>query len=120
MLFLKHLLVAFGHSKAGLAWAFRHEWAVRMEVFALAAALLLGVVLAENLWSYVALVGSVLLVLAVELLNTAVEKLCDHVMPDRHPTIGLVKDLGSAAVLVSMGIAGLIWAVALWRYVTGG
>ena len=50
---------------------------------------------------------------AVELLNTSIEKLCDHVTPQIHPTIKIVKDMGSAAVLCALLIAGLVWLAAL-------
>ncbi len=48
----------------------------------------------------VALVASLLLMLSAEFLNTAVEKLCDHLHPDRHPSIGTVKDLASAGAFL--------------------
>jgi diacylglycerol kinase (ATP) len=59
------------------------------------------------------LLGVLLLLMIVELLNTAVEKLSDHVTPDTHPAIGRIKDMGSAAVGVAMVLAGLVWMVAL-------
>jgi len=55
----------------------------------------------------------VLLLLAVELLNTAIEKLADRLTLDRDPQIGRVKDMGSAAVGVALAIAGLTWLFAL-------
>ena len=59
---------------------------------------------------YVAMIGVLLLVMAIELLNTGLEKLCDHVMADHHPQIGIVKDCGSAGVMFSLllGRAGLV------------
>ena len=51
--------------------------------------------------------------LSVELMNTAVEKLCDHLHPDRHARIGVVKDVASAASLATMALAGLVWIAAL-------
>jgi diacylglycerol kinase (ATP) len=52
-------------------------------------------------------------VLAVELLNTAVEKLADHVTPEWNRDIGIVKDIGSAAVFCVLLLAGLVWSAAL-------
>jgi diacylglycerol kinase (ATP) len=67
----------------------------------------------------VTLIGSILLVLAVEFLNTAVEKLCDHVNPHHHPKIGHIKDMGSAAVLCTLALATLVWGAALIEALAG-
>jgi diacylglycerol kinase (ATP) len=91
----------------------RTERAVRQEAVALAVALPLSLIVGDGLWQRVALVGVVLLVLAVELLNTAIEKLADHVTSELHPQIAIVKDLGSAAVFCALALAGLVWLAAL-------
>jgi diacylglycerol kinase (ATP) len=70
--------------------------------------------LAPGRWELVAMVGSLLLVLVVELLNSALEALADAVSTAPHPLIGRAKDMGSAAVLLSFAIAALAWAGALW------
>ena len=106
---MERLVKAFWNSCAGIGVAYRSEAAIRQEIFVLFMALPLVFVLAPGVWQGVAMIGSVLLVLAVELLNTCAEKLCDHVTPDRHPQIKAVKDMGSAAVLCSMCIAALVW-----------
>jgi diacylglycerol kinase (ATP) len=54
-----------------------------------------------------------MLVIAIELLNTAVEKLSDHVTPSLHPDIGRIKDMGSAAVALALLIAAMIWLIAI-------
>ena len=72
-------------------------------------ALLLGTTAARRL----ELVAVVLLLLTVELLNTAIEKLADRLTTDHDPAIGRVKDMGSAAVGVALLIAGLTWLFAL-------
>jgi diacylglycerol kinase (ATP) len=61
----------------------------------------------------VELVAAVALVLVVELLNTAIEKLADRLTTDHDPQIGRVKDMGSAAVGVSLALAGLFWLFAI-------
>jgi diacylglycerol kinase (ATP) len=61
----------------------------------------------------VALIGSLLFLLAVEFLNTAIERLCNHVQPELHTAIRVTKDLGSAAVFFAILLAGLIWVAAL-------
>jgi diacylglycerol kinase (ATP) len=50
------------------------------------------------------------------LLNTAIERLCDRLHPERDPAIGYVKDLGSAAVLAAIMIVAILWLAALWRF----
>jgi diacylglycerol kinase (ATP) len=61
------------------------------------------------------LIGSLLLVLIVELLNSAIEAIVDRIGTDRHELSGLAKDLGSAAVLVSLATVGLTWGMIAWE-----
>jgi diacylglycerol kinase (ATP) len=112
---MERLIRAFRHSAAGWSHALRHEKAVRQEVTVLAAALPVAFLLTPDNWHRLALIGVLLAVLAVEFLNTAIEKLADHVRPEIHPEIRVVKDLGSVAVLMSLTLAGLVWLVALWE-----
>ena len=83
---------AFGYSVQGLRACFRHEAAFRKAL----------------------LVGSWLLVMIVELLNSAVEATVDRFGPERHELSGRAKDIGSAAVLLAIGLAILVWALLLW------
>jgi diacylglycerol kinase (ATP) len=76
-------------------------------------ALPLSVLVATNVGIWLALVASVLFVLAIEFLNTAVERLCNHVTPERHEAIRVTKDLASTAVFFALLLAGLVWIVAL-------
>jgi diacylglycerol kinase (ATP) len=101
------------NSWRGLIAATRSEAAIREELVALVLAIPLAFVVASEPWKRLALIGVVLLLLAIELLNTAIEKLSDHVTPARHPDIGRIKDIGSAAVGVALLIAGLAWLLAL-------
>jgi len=101
------------NSMRGIKFAFTSEQAFRHEVYLLLAALPLGLFIAPSFAWYVAMIGVLLLVMAIELLNTGLEKLCDHVMADRHPQIGIVKDCGSAGVMFSLLLAGFIWLAAL-------
>ena len=113
---MQRIVAAFFNSKRALGRAFQSESAVRQELILLAVSLPLSVLIAEETWKRVALVSVILVVLAVELLNTAIEKLCDHLNPAQHDTIGYVKDLGSAAVLMALLLAGLVWLTALWQW----
>lgn len=111
---MKRLYLAFFNSLRGLGWAWRFETAVRQELLLLAFAVPLAAVVAKSVFVFVALVSAVLLLLAIELLNTAIEKLSDHVTPERHIQIGIVKDLGSAAVFMGLVLNALVWGAALW------
>ena len=97
----------------GLIAATRSEQAFRQELVALVFAVPLAFVIAEDTWKRLALIAAVLFLVVVELLNTAIEKLADHVTPARHPGIGRIKDMGSAAVGVALLLAAAIWLVAI-------
>ncbi len=116
---LERIRFATFNSLRGIRFAFHSEQAFRHEVYVLIAALPLGLAIAPSVGWYVAMIGVLLLVLAIELLNTGLEKLCDHVMADRHPQIGLVKDCGSAAVGVLLVLAGCVWTAALVARMSG-
>jgi diacylglycerol kinase (ATP) len=110
---LRRILLAFRNSWQGFKGAFRAEAAFRQEV-ALAAVLLpLGVWLGDSAIERALLVGSVLLVLIVELLNTAVETVVDRIGLERHELSGLAKDVASTAVLLSFGVLAVIWGFLL-------
>lgn len=105
---------AVSYSIAGLRAAVRHEASFRQEL-ALGLPLLLAVpFIAPGRWQALLMAGSIVAVWVVELLNSALEALADALSVDRHPLLGRAKDLGSAAVMLSMCAAALVWAVALW------
>jgi diacylglycerol kinase (ATP) len=105
---------ATGYSISGLRAAWR-ESAFRLEA-CLAFILVPLAFWVGRDWAQVALlVGSVLLVLIVELLNSAVEAAIDRIGLERHELSGKAKDMGSAAVLLSVVLAGGIWAAALYQ-----
>lgn len=110
---LRRLLPALGHSVRGLAAAWRHEAAFRQEVVVGVPLITLAPWLAAEPWQAALMVGSILLVWIAELLNSAVEALCDAVTCEMHPLIGRAKDLGSAAVFVAIVLAIVIWASVL-------
>jgi diacylglycerol kinase (ATP) len=97
----------------GLAFAIRSEQAIREELAALVLALPLAWLIGATSIRRVEMVAAVVLVLIVELLNTAIEKLADRLTTDRDPLIGHVKDMGSAAVGVALVMAGLFWIFAI-------
>jgi diacylglycerol kinase (ATP) len=110
---IPHVLDATRNTLHGLIAAWRSEAAFRQEMVVFLVAVPIGLFVAPGVAWYVAMIGSLLIVLAVELLNTATEKLADHVAPGQHPDIGRVKDYGSAAVACSLTLAGLVWLAAL-------
>ena len=96
-----------------MTFATRSEQAIREELVALVLALPLAWLIGTTPLRRVELIGVVLLLLAVELLNTAIEKLADRLTLEHDAQIGRVKDMGSAAVGVALLIAGLVWGASL-------
>jgi diacylglycerol kinase (ATP) len=110
---VKRLINAFGYSLSGLRSAFRHEDAFRQEV-ALAAVLApAAFLLPVAATARALLLASVFLVLIVELLNTAVEAVVDRVSLEDHELAKRAKDIGSAAVMLSLFNMVAIWVVVL-------
>jgi diacylglycerol kinase (ATP) len=110
---VRTLYRAFLNSWRGLVHGARTERAIRLELALLALGLPLALLLGASLWVRVALVASLLLMLAAEFLNTAIEKLCDHLHPGHHARIGIVKDLASAGAFLAQALAALVWLAAL-------
>ncbi len=97
----------------GFSYGIRTERAVRQETIVFVIAVPVGAVTAPTIGWYVAMIGALLGMIAVEFLNTAVEKLADRVTRDHDPAIGRVKDFGSAAVFCMLCVSALIWGAAL-------
>jgi len=97
----------------GLAFAIRSEQAIREELAALILSVPLAWLIGTTPARRIEMVAVILLLLVVELLNTAIEKLADRLTTDHDPQIGRVKDMGSAAVGVTLIIAGAVWLLAL-------
>jgi diacylglycerol kinase (ATP) len=107
------LLKATLNSWNGLRAAARSEQAFRQEIVAFLIAVPVAFVIATDTWRRVALIAVLVLLMIVELLNTAIEKLSDHVTPEHHAAIGRIKDMGSAAVHLNILLAAVVWLVAL-------
>jgi diacylglycerol kinase (ATP) len=110
---VKRLINAFGYSLSGLRSAFHHEDAFRQEV-ALAAVLVpAAFLLPVAATGRAVLLASVFLVLVVELLNSAVEAVVDRISLEDHELAKRAKDIGSAAVMLSLASMTLVWIVVL-------
>lgn len=110
---VRRIVDATRYSLAGLAAAIRHEAAFRQELVLAAVFVPLGLVLGADGVERALLAGSVLLVLVVELLNSAIEAIVDRIGSERHELAGRAKDLGSAAVMLAIAAAAAVWLLVL-------
>lgn len=116
---IARLLKAAGYSLAGLRAAWRHEAAFRQECALCALLVPLALWIGRSGLEYVVLLGPLPIVLCVELLNSALEALTDRVGTDHHELAGRAKDLGSAAVFVSLLLLVLCWGAVLAQRALG-
>lgn len=112
---LRRLIDAAGYSAAGLAVAWRGEEAFRQEVLMAVVLVPLALWLGQSNLERLLLVASWLVVMIVEILNTAVEATVDRISDEQHRLSGQAKDLGSAAVFLSLLLAALVWGTVAWE-----
>lgn len=110
---LTRIVKAAGYSWKGIRAAWRHEAAFRQEAVAAIVAILIACWLDVDAVTRVLLIGSVVMVIIVEILNSAIEAVVDRIGPEIHPLAGRAKDMGSAAVLLSIILAISVWAMLL-------
>jgi diacylglycerol kinase (ATP) len=110
---MRRVINAARYSLEGLAAAARHEDAFRQELILTAVMVPLGLWLGAGGVERALLVGSVLMVLVVELLNSAVEATVDRVSLEDHQLAKRAKDIGSAAVMMSLVTVGVVWLLVL-------
>ena len=106
---IKRLRSAFGYSIKGLTHAFKTETAFRQETILALILIPVAIIIGNTGLERALLVASVLLVLIVELLNTAVEAVVDRIGPEFHELAGYAKDVGSAAVLLTLFQVVVVW-----------
>jgi len=111
---VSRLVNAFGYSVEGFKAAFKHEDAFRQEVFLAIVLVPLGLYLGKTGVEKALLVAVVLLVMIVELFNSAIEAAVDHTSLERHPLAKRAKDIGSAAVFLALTIAASVWGLVLF------
>lgn len=110
---LKRLINACFFSVAGFKATWQHEEAFRQEVLLLIVSIPLALIYGQGAIEKILLIGSVVLVLVVELLNSAVEAVVDRVGLEHHELSGRAKDIGSAAVMLSLIWSAITWAMIL-------
>ena len=112
---LTRLIKATQYSWQGLKAAYANEEAFRQEVILAIITIPLGVYLGDNGIERALLVGSILLIMIVELFNSSIEAIVDRVGTDHHELSGRAKDIGSAAVFLSLVNAAVIWIFVLFN-----
>ena len=117
---MRRIIRAIGFSAQGLAAAWKHEAAFRQETVLLVILVPVAFWLGETVLIQALLIGVCLLVLIVELFNSAIEAAIDRHGNEHHELSGRAKDIGSAAVMISLAIVLLTWgAVICDRFFTG-
>ncbi|HHX8434671.1 TPA: diacylglycerol kinase [Vibrio diabolicus] len=106
---LKRIVKATGYSIQGLKAAFKHEAAIRQELALLSIAVILAWLVDVGMVERILMIGVVVLVLIVELVNSAIEAVVDRIGIERHELSGRAKDISSAAVMVALAFAGFTW-----------
>ena len=111
---IRHLINATRYSLQGLRHAWLNEEAFRQELCVLVVALPVGWVLGKSAVERALLMGSCLLVIVVELLNSAIEAAVDRIGTEHHEISGQAKDMGSAAVFCALLLAAVVWLLILF------
>ena len=111
---LRRVLNAFLYSVEGLKAAYKHEDAFRQETLLALLLMPTALFMPADGTGKALMIGSVVLVLIVELLNSAVEAAVDRISLDHHSLAKRAKDIGSAAVLLSLVNVGVVWALVLF------
>lgn len=112
---LKRILVAFKYSFDGFKSAFKSEAAFRQDCLVFIIGTIIALLLALPLWQKALLIASLLLILLMELVNTAIETVIDRISQEYHELSKKAKDIGSLLVLLSFTNAILIWGCFLYE-----
>lgn len=113
---MTRVIKAAGYSRSGLVAAWKNEAAFRQECILCLSAVVIAFGLDINLTEKILLIASVVLVVIVELLNSAIEAVVDRIGYDHHELSGRAKDIASAAVLISLILAATVWAMILYHW----
>lgn len=112
---ISRLIDATGYSFKGMAACWKHEAAFRQEVFLALILLPVSFFIAANPVQWLLLVFPLLILLVVELLNSAIENVVDRIGDEMHDLSGRAKDMGSAAVFFCLVLTGVSWAAICWQ-----
>jgi diacylglycerol kinase (ATP) len=112
---LKRIFSAFFYSMDGLRSAWRHEHAFRQELVLFIVATAVALALRISAFEKLVLIAVMVLILIVELINSAIEAVVDRISLERHPLSKNAKDFGSAAVLLTCLLAAATWGVVLFN-----
>ncbi|PVZ83201.1 diacylglycerol kinase [Serratia sp. S1B] len=113
---LTRIIKAAGYSYKGLISAWRNEAAFRQELVVAIVAIILAMWLDVGAIARILLIGSLVLVMIIEIINSAIEAIVDRVGAEYHELSGRAKDMGSAAVLVAIMLALFVWVSVLWHH----
>jgi len=109
------VVYATRYSIKGLKAAWRSEPAFRQEAIVLLISLPMSMLIGQSIYQIALLIGSVIFVIIIELLNSAVEAVVDRIGPEHHQLSGQAKDLGSAAVFLAIFLALVIWGLSFYQ-----
>ena len=112
---IKRIVWATYYSYKGIIAAYRNEAAFRQELTVMLLLLPVAFWLGETAVQHILLIAPCLLVIIVELLNSAIEAIVDRIGPEMHELSGRAKDMGSAAVLFSLALVILSWGLIAWH-----
>ncbi|AKP33351.1 diacylglycerol kinase [Yersinia aleksiciae] len=113
---LTRIYKAAGYSAKGLSAAWKNEAAFRQETVAAIIAIILAFWLDIDVITRILLIGSVVLVIIIEVINSAIEAVVDRIGSEFHELSGRAKDMGSAAVFLAVLLAIFVWVTALWHH----
>ena len=113
---ITRIIKATGYSLQGLKQAWRHEAAFRQESILVIVGAIVACLLPVTLVEKLLLIGSVVLIMLFELVNSAIEAVVDRIGTESHELSGRAKDIGSAAVFIAILLAGVVWISILWQH----
>nr|WP_193553281.1 diacylglycerol kinase [Candidatus Schmidhempelia bombi] len=113
---LTRIIKAIKYSFQGLKAAFKYEIAFKQECYVFIATLLIITLIEFSLYERILLIISIGFVMVIELINSAIEAVVDRISKEHHELSGRAKDLGSAAVFLSILIASLLWLIIFYSH----
>ena len=111
---LRRILLAGGNSLRALKWLVKNEAAFKQELVLLLLSIPFSFFITDNRLTQTLLIASIVLILMMEIVNTAIEVVVDRISLEMHDLSGLAKDLGSLLVLFSMALSIIVWSICVW------